>query len=133
MKAHYLPLVILLYLAPVVYSAPPGPIDNIASLIRQGNVNELSKLFAPNVEMSILDNENVYSKAQAAVVLDKFFSQHKPVDVKVLHKITSNPVYCMGVLILTTENGLFRIAYTLKQTDGNLAIIQFDIETERVK
>lgn len=131
MKLLYLPMLIVLYLVPAVPIA--DPIDKIAELIRQGNIHELSQSFAPNVEVTILDQEDVYSKVQAELILDKFFSQNKPRSVKMLHKVNSNPNYRFGVLILNSDKGTYRIAYTLKETDKNLMLIELRIETEKVK
>jgi hypothetical protein len=131
MKLLYLPLLIILYLAPMVGFA--DPIDKVADLIRQGNIHELANLFAASVEISVLNDENVYTKAQSEIILDKFFNQNKPKSVKMLHKVTSNPNFRFGVLIMTTENETFRITFTFKETDGNLMLIEFRVETEKVK
>jgi hypothetical protein len=131
MKHHYLSLFIIFCFIPVVSFA--DPIDKVADLIRQGNIHELSKLFAANVEIAIMGNENVYSKDQTELILDKFFNQNKPKSVKMLHKVNSNPNYSFGVLITTTDKGTFRIAYTMKETDGALLLIELRIETEKVK
>jgi hypothetical protein len=131
MKLLYAPLFLILYLVPAVPVA--DPIDKIADLIRQENIHELSKLFAANVEITILDDENVYSKAQAELVLNKFFSENRPRAVKMLHKVNSNPNYRFGVIILTTDKNTFRIAYTLKVADSNFTMIEMRIETEKVR
>ena len=131
MKLLYTPLFLIFYLVPVVPFT--DPIDKVADLIRQENIHELSKSFAANVEITILDEENVYSKAQAELVLDKFFSQNRPKAVKMLHKVNSNPNYHFGVIILTTVKGAFRVAYTLKVADSNFTLIEMRIETEKVK
>lgn len=109
------------------------PIDDVASLIRKGNISELSKLFAPSVEIALLNNENTYSKAQAQATLDKFFSEHKPATVTILHKIKSNANYLFGVLIVNTGKETFRVAFTLKGTQGNLMLIEFRVEMEKLK
>ncbi|MDP9079718.1 MAG: DUF4783 domain-containing protein [Bacteroidota bacterium] len=129
MKLLYLPLFIL-YMVPAVVA---DPIDNVAALIRQGDTNQLSKIFAATVEITILDEENVYSKVQAKLILDKFFSQNKPLSIKMLHKVNSNTNYLFGVLTLTTAGGPYRIAYTLKKAEGGLALIELRIETEKIK
>ena len=130
MKLHYLPLFVVLYLLPAVVVGEP--IDRVAELIRQGNIHGLSKLFATNVEVTIPGNEAV-SNVQAELILDKFFNQNKTKSVKILHKINSNANYRLGVLIMNTNKGVFRVAFTLKQTGGNLMIIEFRIEPEKVK
>ncbi|HAL83754.1 MAG TPA: DUF4783 domain-containing protein [Mucilaginibacter sp.] len=108
-------------------------VNRVAELIKQGNIHGLSKLFAPNVEVTLMEDDNVYSKAQAGLILDKFFNQHKPKAVKMLHRINSNPNYRFGVLIVNTGKDTFRVAFTLKETDGSLMLIEFRIETEKVK
>jgi hypothetical protein len=131
MRLPYLSLFIILYLVPA--NSIADPIDNVAALIRLGNIHELSKLFAPSVDLTILNDENSYSKVQAELILDKFFSQRKPISVKMLHKINSNPNYQFGVLIFITEKETLRIAYTLKGNQGNLMLIEFRVEPEKVK
>ncbi len=131
MKPLYLPLFVILYLVPSVSLV--DPIDKVAGLIKQGNIHELAKLFASNIEVTILGDEDVYSKDQAELILDKFFNQNKPKAVKMLHKINSNPNYQFGVLVVNTDKGPYRVAYTLKGTGGDLMMIEFRIETEKVK
>jgi hypothetical protein len=124
MKLALVPFLIVLYIAP----AFAGPIEKVADLMRQGNVTELSKMFAANVELTIQNEDNVYSKTQAGVILDKFFSDNKPVSVKIFHKVNSNPKYQFAVIILNTQKGNYRITYTLKDTDGALLLIEMRVE-----
>jgi hypothetical protein len=129
MKLRYLPLLTLLFLLPMVVSA--DTIEKISELIKQGNAHEIAKFFATNVDISILDETNVYSKAQSEMILDKFFKENKPHAVKMLHRINSNPNYNFGVLILTTDKGKFRVSYTLKEVNKVMAVIELRIETEK--
>lgn len=129
MKLLYMSLLALLYLAPVA----AGPIERVAELMRQGNVAELTKLFAANVEITIQDEENLYSRTQAGLILDKFFTQNKPTSYKVLHKINSSQNYLFGVIILNTQKGPYRIAVTIKQTGKTSELIEMRVETEKVK
>jgi Na+-transporting NADH:ubiquinone oxidoreductase subunit NqrC len=104
-------------------------IDNVANLLKTGNTKELSKLFAPSVEITIMDNENTYSQTQAAVILDKFLAKNKPKAVKLLHKVNSGGNYHFGVYLLNADTGEFRVAITLK--DNN--VVELKIEDEKVK
>jgi Tfp pilus assembly ATPase PilU len=130
MKLFYLQM-LLFFIAPVTCFA--DPIDKIAELIRQGNIHELSKLFASSVDITIQEEENVYSQAQAELVLNKFFDQNKLKTVNILHKVNSNQNYRFGVLLLSTTKGTFRMTVTLKESGGNLTIIEMRIETDKVK
>jgi hypothetical protein len=131
MKLIYLPSFIILLLLPHI--TPADPIDNVANFIKQGNTKELARLFANNIEIAIMDDENIYSRAQATLILDKFFLKNKPKSIKLLHKVNSSANYRFGVFILTTDTGLYRVAFTLKDTDGKMTIIELRIENEKVK
>ena len=131
MKLIYLFFFVLLYQGSGIQR--PDPVDRIAELIRQGNIHELSKMFAQNIEMTTPDQEDVYSTAQAEQILDKFFDRNRPRSAKVLHKVYSNPYYRFGVLIVGTDKGPYRLACTLKVVDKNLEMIELRIEPEKVK
>ena len=107
------------------------PIDDVAALIRKGDVHELSAMFAASVEISILNEENVYSKTQGELVLNKFFNENKPRSVKMVHRVNSNPNYYFGVIVVNTDKGAYRIACTLKQADKRFELIEMRIETEK--
>ena len=129
MKLRYSPLLVLLFMLPAVCQA--GPIDKIAELIKQGNVHELARFFAANVDIAILDDTNVYSKTQSELILEKFFKENKPLSVKILHRINSNPNYNFGVLILNTDKAKYRVSFTLKEEANAMVIIELRIETEK--
>lgn len=109
------------------------PIDRVAALIRQSNVKGLSELFASNVDVTLLGDENVYSKTQAELILQRFFSQNKPHSVTILHKINSSRNYHFGVLIVNTASGNYRVAFTLKAGDNGLMLVELRIEAEKIK
>lgn len=128
-KISYLPILVLLLILPRALQA--GPIERVAELIKQGNAAELAKFFASTIDVTMMETSNVYSKTQAELVLDKFFKENKPHTVKVLHKVNSNATYNYAVLILTTDKGKFRIAYTLKELDKQMVLIELRIESEK--
>ncbi|WP_374949763.1 DUF4783 domain-containing protein [Mucilaginibacter sp.] len=129
MKVIYSSLLVLLFMLPAVCQA--GPIDKVADLMKQGNVHELVKLFAANVDMAVLEETNVYSKAQAEIILEKFFKENKPAGAKIFHRVNSSATYNFAVLILTTNKGKFRVAYTLKEMAGEMVLIDLRIESEK--
>ena len=122
-------MLVMLYMVPTV--AFTGTIEKIAELIKNGNAHELAGYFASNVDITILDQANVYSRVQSEMILEKFFKDNKPRAVKLLHRINSNPNYNFGVLILTTDKGKYRVSYTLKEIEKAMVIIELRIETEK--
>ncbi len=129
MKLKYLPILVLLYLVPSVCLA--GPIEKIAELIKQGNAHELSKYFAASIDITVLDNTNVYSKTQAELILEKFFKENKPQAVTVLHRVNSSATYNYSVLLLATDKGKYRVSYTMKEVEKEMVVIELRIETEK--
>jgi hypothetical protein len=122
---------ILLFLAFFTNTFSAGPIDKIAALLQQGQAHELVKQCAANVELSILDDEKVVSKAQAETLLTNFFAQNKPVAVKVIHRMETNPSIQYAVVQLRTSNGNYRVSYSLKVTNGSQEITDLHIESEK--
>jgi hypothetical protein len=124
-----LPILVLLYLVPSVCLA--GPMDKIAELIKQGNAHELSKYFAASIDITVLENTNVYSKTQAEFILEKFFKENKPQSVTLLHRVNSSASFNFTVLLLNTDKGKYRVACTMKEVEKEMVIIELRIETEK--
>lgn len=122
--------VMLLYIMPMGHTAP-GPIDNAADLIKANNIRDLAKMFSPTVEITILNEENIYSAAQAEVVLQNFFKNNPVKAVQILHRVNSNPIIRYAVLQLTTANGTYRTSLSLKQVDGKFLLNEIKIETDK--
>jgi hypothetical protein len=129
MKLFYLPLFALLF----VNATPVDPIDRVADMIGKANIRELAKIFASDIELTMLDDANTYSKAQAELVLEKFFGQNKPLSYKTLHKVNSSGNFRFGVVIISTDKGTYRAAFTLKGTTDAAQLIELRIESEKVK
>ncbi|MCW3086027.1 MAG: hypothetical protein JWP12_3393 [Bacteroidetes bacterium] len=105
-------------------------IDDITGAIRSGNPKNISKFFIDNIDLKVIEQEDVYSKEQAEMILKDFFSKHPVKSYTVAHK--SDPKngsqYVIGTL--ETANGKFR-TYFLIKTVGSQSLIQlFRIETE---
>ena len=77
-------LALLMFLTPFVASAEIP--DDVANAIRTGNAKEISKYFADNVDLKVLEQENIYSKAQAELILKDFFAKHPVKEFALVHK-----------------------------------------------
>ena len=126
-------MLFLLLFAPFAMMANQGnpSLEAIAKALNAGDVDGLSKYFADNVEISILDNEQQVSKAKATDTLRSFFNTSKPKSFSQVHQGTSrenSDQYCIGNLASSTGN--YRVYLYLKVTGTNLTIkeIRFDKE-----
>lgn len=123
-------LVIAFLLLPMVVFAGPD-FSEIAKAINSGNVDALSSFFDENVELTLLDDDGLYGKAQATQLVKRFLSTNQPNSFKLVHQGTNNSglYYCIGDM--ATKNGeTFRVCYYLKEIDGKYVIQEFGIEEE---
>ena len=104
-------------------SAHAQSFDNIAASIRKGDASGLSRFFANNVEISLKDAQNSYSKSQGEAVLKNFFSIHSPKAFTIVHQGQSpeGAKYFIGTL--STTAGTYRTYVYAKQVNG-LSVIQ---------
>jgi hypothetical protein len=102
--------------------------DEIVAAINSGNSKEVSKYFGDTVDMKILDQEGVYSRAQAELILKDFLAKHPVKKCTLAHQSAkSDSQYAIVTLI--TSNGQFRVFFLSKKTANKLTIQQFRIET----
>jgi hypothetical protein len=106
-------------------------IDEMSSLFKSGNSKEIARNFSSSVALSIIHDEDVYSKVQAEQILRDFFSKHSPTNSSVLHLINTNPNMRFGILSLSTRNGKFRISITSKKVSNSFLITELRIDPEK--
>ena len=129
-------LLFLLFFAPAALFAFPtlqtNPgLDAINKAISSGDADALAKYFDDNLEVSILDEENTYTKAKATEVVKNFFANNKPKTFTPVHNGSSkgnSDQYCIGNL--TASSGNYRVYIYLKTDGGSVAIkeLRFDKE-----
>jgi hypothetical protein len=128
--------IILFYLAilcpilPATSQAPVG-LDDVCRAIGDGRVSELIAVMDTEVELTILDNEDIYSREDAAAQLNEFFGKFNPTSFGKVHQGASkanDAEYCIGKL--ATAKGSFRVyIYVAKRGDGIvLQELKFDRE-----
>lgn len=105
--------------------------DQVVEAMKTGNSRDLAAHFIPNIDLTVKDNADVYSKAQAEQILRKFFNDHPPVDMVIEHSGVSKfgDKYFIG--ILRTRSGYFRVTFFLKKMDDQLQVKQLRIETSK--
>ena len=113
-----------------VFNAKADTIDEVAAFLKSGNAKELSRYLAPQIELTILSEQEEYQKGQAEAVLKGFFGKYTPTSAKVIHKITSNANYRYAVINLSTSSGIFRISISLKNFSGKFLITEMRIEED---
>ncbi|MDX1941396.1 MAG: DUF4783 domain-containing protein [Saprospiraceae bacterium] len=104
---------------------------DITRAISSGDADALGQYFDQTVEVAVLDQEDVYDKAQAVTVVKQFFAKSQPKGFSQVHQGTSKGAdsqYCIGNM--TTASGTYRVYVYMKVSGNNFLIqeLRFDKE-----
>lgn len=105
--------------------------DQVVGALQTGNSKDLAALFIANIDLTVKDNADVYSKAQAEQILRKFFNDHPPVGMVIEHSGVSKSGDKYFIGILRTSNGYFRTTFFLKRVGEGFEVKQLRIETSK--
>jgi len=126
---RYLVVLSLVFIAVVTF-AFTGITDNVIAALKTGNAKGLSRYFGANVDLAVLKDEDVYSKAQAELIIKNFFVKHRPKGFKIIHQGMSKLGLQYAIGNLTTSNGNFRVTFSIKKTGTRQYIQQLRINRE---
>ena len=102
-------------------------LDDVVNAMKTGNTNQISKYFDNTIEITMPDKSNSYSKSQAELVLQDFFSANAVKGFEVVHKgENAGSQYCIGTLV--TKSGSFRTTIFMKQKGDRLLLQELRFE-----
>jgi hypothetical protein len=104
--------------------------DDIAIAIKSGNSKEVARYFSERVEMKAGDNEDIYSKTQAEIILKDFFDKNTPVNFVIKHKGASQKGLSYVIGLFQTSNGSYRTMIRFKQVGNQMLIQELRFEKE---
>lgn len=107
-----------LLLSVTLLSFKVSDIDDIKTHLSSGDADKISAYFSTSVQMSLPDSKGLYSKSQAKIVLQKFFTQNKAKSASIVHKGESGGGANYVIYNLDTENGSFRVQIFMKSTES---------------
>ncbi|MGJ1197291.1 DUF4783 domain-containing protein [Sphingobacterium spiritivorum] len=107
--------------------------ENILSSLRAGNSKDLAKNFASTVSVAVKQEDGVYSKFQAELILNEFFRQNKPSSARIMQKMNSNSSNAYYVFSLKTQREQYRVFTKLIENNDVLYISEIRFEPVPVK
>ena len=125
-------LLFVILLAPTIAMVSPSDnINSISKAIERGDAVALAQYFDENVEIAILDDEDIYGRAEAKQVVQAFFAKNQPKSYSPVHKGVSKKEeaqYSIGNLV--ANSGSFRVYVYMKVDQGKYTIqeLRFDKE-----
>ena|SRR5438874_1574388 len=110
-----LPL-IFLFLVASAFKSFTG-LEDVINALRTGNARELSRYVDDNIEISLPDKSDSYSRAQAVMVLQDFFVNNGVKGFELQFKgENGGSQFCVGKL--TTRTGSYRTTVFMKTKNG---------------
>jgi hypothetical protein len=105
-------------------------LESITAAIQAGNAKQLAQYFDNNVDITVYNKEEMYSRTQAELVIKDFFSKNTPTSFKIIHKGASNQgsEYAIGTLV--TSVGSFRTYIYIKQKGTSYFIQEIRFEKD---
>ena len=85
---------------------PIAGLDNVINALKTGNAQELSKYIDDNVEISLPDKSDNYSRAQALMVLKDFFNNGFVDENKVTDALIGISLFLFGALFINAVSFL---------------------------
>jgi hypothetical protein len=123
MKSRLMALILLASWSLLSPAVKAQSFDHITNALKSGNASALAAAFQGNVEITIKDAGNSYSKNQAEMVLKNFFATHQPKSFSVAHQGTSPEGSKYFIGNLSTSTGNYR-TYVYAKTAGAALVIQ---------
>jgi hypothetical protein len=104
---------------------------DIANAIRSGEAKAITNFCGNTVNLTILNQEDVYSRAQAEQVLKSFFAKNTPRSFTIVHKGGSKEGSKYAIGSMVSSQGLkFRVYLLFKQTAGGETLQEIRFEKE---
>lgn len=105
-----------LFIALTAFKTAPG-LDDVINALRTGNANELAKYVDDNIEISLPAKSDSYSRSQAVMILQDFFSNIGVKNFEVKHKgDNGGSQFCIGTL--QTKSGNYRTTFFMTAKNG---------------
>lgn len=119
----------ILFLANLFSFGQEEEAKNIANFFKTGDVQSISKYFSSSLDMTVVETEDVFSKAQATQILTQFFKSNEPSSFEVQHKGASKGGDYYQIGTLKTSNGEYRVTFFLKKDSEQVYIKRLKIES----
>jgi hypothetical protein len=105
--------------------------NEVAAAIKAGNASEVIKYCANTVDLKVLDKENVYSRAQAELIIKDFFLKKPVKSFSIVHQGSSKSGDRFTIGTYETTGGeTFRTYFLFKKEGEKLTIQQMRFETQ---
>lgn len=123
-------LLLVLMLFPLFAIGQDG-MGQITKALSAGDIETLGNYFDESIELSILEEEGIYNKAQALQKVRRFLTQNKVSSFAEVHQGATRSTASQYVIgNLSTSGGTYRVYLYLTNSGGKMIIQEFRLDSE---
>lgn len=115
------------FIATVVH-AQADITEPVSAALAKGDAAAIGKYLVPSVDLTILDDEDMYPRDQVVKKLQQFFQKNPARGFVVKHRGTSKLDDHYRIGDLTTDSGAYRVTFFMKKGSSSMEIKQLRIE-----
>jgi len=116
--------------ANLTFVSANGIMDSIGKLIIANNAQELCNFVDENIDITIIDEDQTYSKHQAKRVLEEFFKKHTVQNFEILHKGSSGNNSEFAIAYIETPKTSFRAYILINKLKDIYQLVELRFEEE---
>jgi Domain of unknown function (DUF4783) len=106
------------------------PTMEVINAIKDNHVSEMMKYFDARVPVTIDNNQAVYSRNQAEVVLRDFFERNNPRDIVVKENGATNDNSKFAICTFSCANGSYNVYILLRLKDKHYKLQEIRLNKE---
>lgn len=100
----------------------------ISDALGKGDARTIGKYLVSSVDLTIIDDEDMYPKDQVVRKLEQFFQKNTPQRFEIKHQGTSKLDDHYRIGDLSTSGGMYRVTFFMKNGGSAMEIKQLRIE-----
>jgi hypothetical protein len=100
----------------------------VSEALKKGDANSLAAFFMPQVDVTLNEEDQSLTSAQAKSAITAFFATNPVQNFVVKHQGTSKLDDQYRIGDLTTAKGVFRVTFFMKKNNGAMQIKQIKFE-----
>ena len=120
-----------LLFATVLVTTLNASLADITRAISSGDADALGQYFDQTVEVAVLDQEDMYDRAEAVQIVKDFFTKNRPSGFKEVHKGASKGADSQYVIgNMSTTSGTYRVYIYMKVSGGKVVIQELRLDQQ---
>ncbi len=121
----------LLFLAILIpFISKADSFDDVIGFMKSSNSSSISKMMNTNVELTLIENEGMYSRQQAEMMIKNFFNQNPAKSIVIQHRGAAAQGAKYAIAVYESNGIKYRVYIFMKDAGNGLLIHELRFEKE---